>query len=307
MDYIDDEIGVKGKFFRVRSISINGLILIVRGRFLRIMGLKEEEFQDLTEPVKVIEILRGLKKKPDLFTFKQRFPDVSSHYDFHTEYESIAVLNTSSYKDWAENRINQNTKRAIEKAKKKGIQVKVAKFDRSFIEGMIEIFNESPIRQNKPFWHYGKDYATIEREFSKYLFREEIIGAYWEGQLIGFIFLSNAGNYAIPTQILSKMAHRDKGVMNILVAKAVEMCEEKKIPFIVYGDWQESGLTEFKRRNGFEKVDIPRYYVPLTLKGKAAILIGLHRGWAGLLPKRLKQVLLNMRSVWYAHKRGVDH
>jgi len=38
----------------------------------------------------------------------------------------------------------------------------------------------------------------------------------------------------------------------------------------IYND-PKSSLTEFKRRNGFEQVLLPRYYIPLTLKGKIAL------------------------------------
>ena len=44
----------------------------------------------------------------------------------------------------------------------------------------------------------------------------------------------------------------------------------------VYND-PNSSLTEFKRRNGFEKVLLPRYYIPLTLKGKLAQRCQFHR------------------------------
>ena len=45
-----------------------------------------------------------------------------------------------------------------------------------------------------------------------------------------------------------------------------------------------SSLTEFKRRNGFSRVDFPRYYVPLTTVGGLALALGIHRGWQNLLP-----------------------
>ena len=303
MEYQYDEIGFKGTFTKVKTVQFNGLKLVIRGHFLKVVRIKEEDFQDMKEPYKVIEILHDLKSKPDILTFKQRFPNITPCYDFHSEFESIAVLDARNFDNWVKNKINQNSKRAIEKAKKNGVEVRVVNFDRPLIEGMIEIFNESPIRQNRPFWHYGKDYETIEREFSKFLFREIIIGAFWKEKLIGFIFLAFAGNYAVLTQILSKTSHRKLGAVNILLAKAVEICEKRSVPYIVYGNWQDSGLTEFKRRNGFEKVNIPRYYVPLTLKGRIAISLGLHHGLINLLPKQFKLILLGAQSRWHARKK----
>ena len=90
------------------------------------------------------------------------------------------------------------------------------------------------------------------------------------------------------------------------LAKAIEICIEKQIPYILYGSWQESGLTEFKRRNGFVKAEIPRYFVPITLLGRIAIRLRLHRGWAQILPNPLKRILLDFRSRWtgLCNRRG---
>ena len=60
--------------------------------------------------------------------------------------------------------------------------------------------------------------------------------------------------------------------MNALIAKAAEVCEQKGISHLIYGQFiygnkRRSSLVEFKRRNGFEQVNFPRYYIPLTLKG----------------------------------------
>jgi len=30
---------------------------------------------------------------------------------------------------------------------------------------MTAIFNESPTRQGRKFWHYGKDFATVKKQF----------------------------------------------------------------------------------------------------------------------------------------------
>ncbi len=69
----------------------------------------------------------------------------------------------------------------------------------------------------------------------------------------------------------------------------------------VYND-PDSSLTEFKRRNGFEKVLLPRYYIPLTAKGKIALKLGFHRGVVKNIPKPLLRRLLKMRSFWNARR-----
>ena len=102
------------------------------------------------------------------------------------------------------------------------------------------------------------------------------------------------------------MKHYDKRPANALIAKAVEICAQKGISHLVYYSYiyndPKSSLTEFKRRNGFEKVLLPRYYIPLTAKGKIALNLGLHRGLVKTIPNPLLSHLLRFRSLWNAHR-----
>ena len=122
---------------------------------------------------------------------------------------------------------------------------------------MTSIFNETPIRQGRHFLHYGKDFETVKRQFSRFLFREEIFGAYVGEELVGFIMLADAGRYAFLGQIISKIARRDLAPNNALLAKAVERCAEKGIPYLVYALWLDDGLGDFKRSNGFQNLIFP--------------------------------------------------
>ena len=56
-----------------------------------------------------------------------------------------------------------------------------------------------------------------------------------------------------------------------------------------------SSLVEFKRRNGFERLDFPRYYLPLTLKGRIYVALRLYRGAVGLLPAPVLRLVLKIR------------
>lgn len=70
----------------------------------------------------------------------------------------------------------------------------------------------------------------------------------------------------------------------------------------VYGNKTNNTLTEFKRRNGFEKIDLPRYYIPLTLKGAVAMKLKLHLGLLGILPGGVINFLRGLRSRYYEIK-----
>jgi hypothetical protein len=63
-----------------------------------------------------------------------------------------------------------------------------------------------------------------------------------------------------------------------------------------YGNKTKSPLTEFKRRMGFDKAEFPRYFIPLNLKGEIVIRLRLHRGMLGLLPGRVINLLLWLRT-----------
>jgi hypothetical protein len=286
------------------NMTINGKRIMIEGKVLRIAKLdpwfQQEWFEDVENPEMLIDALQKSKDRPDILTFWQRLPNTEPKYSYPMELDSIAALPIKSYSFWWENKIDRKVRNKIRKAEKNGVLIKPATFDDRFVQGMTSIFNETPIRQGRRYLHYGKDFETIKREFSRFLFREEIFGAYLGEELVGFIMLAYAENYAFLGQIVSKIAHRDLAPNNALLAKAVERCAEKGLPYLVYALWLEDSLGDFKRSNGFQKFDLPRYYVPLTSKGKLALKLGLHRGWKGAVPKQLIKPLKKLRRRWYA-------
>jgi hypothetical protein len=280
-------------------MATNDKRILIEGKILRIARLEQEWYEDIEDPQTLINELGSTEPKPDILTFWQRFPDTEPKYSYTMEPDSIAVLPIKSYSFWWEKQIERKARNKIRKAQKKGLTVRMASFDDTFVHGMTSVFNETPIRQGRRFLHYGKDFETIKREFSRFLFREEIFGAYLGKELVGFIFLADAGGYTFLGQIISKIAHRDLAPNNALLAKAVERCAEKGIPYLAYALWLDDGLGDFKRSNGFQKFDLPRYFVPLTRRGKLALKLGIHRGWKAAIPKRLRKPLKKLRRRWY--------
>ena len=163
---------------------------------------------------------------------------------------------------------------------------------------MVGIFNETPVRQGRPFFHYGKDFETVKRQFSRLIFRETIIGAYFQDELIGFIMMDIYDRFARMTQIISYMKHRDKQTNNALVAKAIEICAARGLPHLCYGFWTADSLSEFKLHCGFRKTAVPRYYIPLTFKGKIALALHLHEGLRARLPAPIRRGLKAVRKRW---------
>ena len=297
--------GLQGRYPQLESVialgnmEIDGKEIKIEGRMTRIACLDQQWFEDVDKPEMLVDALRKTEPVPDILTFWQRLPETKPKYSYKMEPDSIAALPITSYSNWWDKQIDGAARNKVRKAQKRGVVVKATEFDDTFVQGITSIFNETPIRQGRRFLHYGKDFETVKRQFSRYLFREEILGAYLGEELVGFIMLADAGKYAVLGQIISKIGHRDVAPTNALLAKAVERCAEKDIPHLAYAYWLDDGLGEFKRSNGFQKFDLPRYFVPITRKGELALNLGLHRGWKAALPNPIKSPLKKLRKFWH--------
>lgn len=284
------------------TMQVENKKVLITGRFFKIARMEDEWYETIDNPKVFLQEIKSKQKKADIFTFRQWTLEQTPKYDYYMEWEDIAVLSIKSYDHWWSKQINSSTRSAVRKSVKKEVVIREAEFDDDFVKGMVSIFNESPVRQGKPFWHFGKNIETVRKEFSKYLFREDLLGAYYKDELIGFVMLGHGKNFAFLGQILSKIEHRDKAPNNALIAKAVEMCDSKKLPYLVYAFWNAGSLVDFKRHNGFERVSLPRYYVPLTVKGQVILKLGLHRGPQRILPEKLRAQLIQLRSNWYRRR-----
>jgi hypothetical protein len=292
---------IKGQPTAIDCLRIDGQTFSVNRNPFSLVSLADEWYEDVRTPYALIEALKKHSgATPDIFTFWQRLPDLDPKYPFYCEWESIAVLPVISFDHWWTEQISSRTRNLIRKAKKDGLEVRQTTYDDNFVRGMTDIFNETPVRQGRRFWHYGKNFETVKRQFSRFISREEMIGAYHKGEMVGFMMVGDAGRFALTGQILSKLKHRDKATNNALIAKAVELCENKSWPYLVYLYWSDTSLSEFKRRCGFRETKVPRYFVPLTPKGELALRLGLHRGWKAAIPNRVWDSLRKMRAHWYS-------
>jgi len=303
------EIRVKGKTVSVPSVTIDCRTVIASGKWLKIAAAQDEELiegETVRDPQAFIERLKDTRLKADIFTFGQRLPETASKYDYHTEWDNLAVIPISTFKDWWDSRVESSVRRAVRKAAKSGVVVKTVEFSDEFVQGIVSINNETPVRQGKPFWHYQKSFEEVKAENSTYPDRNIFLGAYFEDELVGFIRIIVINKEATIIQILSKVKHSDKRPTNALIAKAVEVCEQMGFSYLTYCNYvyndPDSSLTEFKRRNGFEQVLVPRYYIPLTPKGEIALKLGIHRGLVKIMPQSLVKQLLRARMYWNSRK-----
>ena len=287
-------------------MNVCGRDIQVQGKLLRIARLDGDKYKFLEDPEPVLAGLRGRDTRVDLFTFMQRLPDTEPKFNYPMEWDNLAVLPVSTFEYWWTKQIGFKARNKAKQAAKKGVIVREAPFDEAFAKGIWEIYNESPVRQGRRFPHHGKSLETISKMSSTFLDTSIFIGAYLEEKLIGFIKLTtdDSRTQAGMMHIVSMIQHRDKAPTNALVAQAVRSCADRGISHLVYSNFaygkkERSTLSDFKERNAFQRINLPRYYVPLTNLGWAAFRMGLHHKLVDRLPEPLLAKARDFRYSWY--------
>lgn len=219
------------------------------------------------------------------------------------------MLPVSTFDAWWSGQIDGKTRNMVRKGQKKGLETRVVQFDDALLHGICDIYNECPVRQGRRFPHYRKDPEKVRRETITFLERSYFLGAFLGEKLIGFAKLvtDETRTQAGLMSIISMIEHRDKAPANMLVAEAVRCCAESNILFLwystfIYGQKGKDSLTEFKEHNGFGRVDLPRYWIPLTAVGRVALRLGLQHRMLDRVPEPILAKLRDFRSSWYERK-----
>jgi hypothetical protein len=273
--------------------------LVVSGRLLRVARLRHEYFEYLDDPLAFVAALQQTEPFADVVTFLQEAHYPRPAYSFHQEEARISVLSFKNYKDWWTN-LHFKVRNKARQSEKKGVELRPAQLNAEFVRGVKGIYDESPIRQDRRFPHYGKTLERLTEDLSSFPECTSLTGAYYQDELVGFMKLFEGKEIMRTVHIIAKLAHRDKCVMDALVAKAVELSDQKGIRHLHYGDWAYRGLGVFRAKFGFEPHPCPRYYVARTARGKAMLRFGFHHRVKERLPQRLIDELVGLRSRWYA-------
>ena len=289
---------------RPQSVVVEGQPVIVRGKWVKIASVHDEEWKEgqvVGSPELFLKGLKASNLEADIFTFCQKLPETQPKYSYYFEWDNAAAISLSTYESWWKDILSQDTRRNIRLANKRGVSIRILNIDDDLIRGIADIYNETPIRQGKRFIHYGKEFETVKKEHSTLLDRSEFLGAFYKDELIGFIKLVFMGPVAGILNIVSKISHIDKRPTNALISKAVEESIKHGASFLTYikfayGNKFPDSLAEFKRRNGFVQINYPRYYIPLTLKGNILLKLKLHRGLLGSLPPFIIKTFIGIRT-----------
>ncbi len=291
-----------------RFIEAHGRSIKVEGNLIRVARVDGEKYRFLDDPESVIQGLKNCGTRVDLFTFMQRLPESAPKFSFPMEWDNFAALPISTFENWWK-QVGPKTRNMARLGEKRGLRIAEVPFDDSLVRGIWEIHNETPIRQGKQFPHYGMSLERAREYAGTFLADSIFIGAFVDDKIVGFakLTIDESRTQAGLMHILSMVAHRDKAPTNALIAAAVRACVERSIPYLVYanfsyGNKQTDSLSVFKQHNGFSRVDVPRYYVPLSPLGKAALRLGLHHNLLDRIPEPLIAKLRELRSAWYHRK-----
>ena len=300
---------VREQWVTVPALEVDGKTIIVKGNRIKLAAVHEEDWLEtgIEDPERCISRLkeeRASGLRADIFTFAQSLDAMVPRYDYPCEWDSIAALPTHNFKEWWD-KLPQETRKNVRRSQKRGVIVKEVELDDDVIRGLVDLNNDSPLRQGRPYTHYGKDFDRVKEDQASFPGRSGFICAYFGEELVGYMKIVYRGDVASILHLLPKASHQDKRPANALIAKAVEVCESKGISHLIfgkfnYGNKRDNPLREFKIRNGFEEVLVPRFYVPLTTWGKCCVALKLHRGLVGILPHRVITLGVSARAKWYS-------
>lgn len=305
------EVSVAGVWSTVPALRVEDKNIIIRGTWLKRALIDAEEWleSEVRDPALYVESLRKARLRnfqADLFTFAQKPPDSAPRFRYPMSFDSVAIVAIPSFKAWWE-ALPQESRKNARRAEKRGVAVDLRLLDDRLVHDIVELNNDSPVRQGKRFVHYGKTPEQVRRDQATFLDRSDFICAYYGAELVGFMKVVYRGDVASILQILPKASHHDKRPANAMLAKAVQQCAARGVPYLTYGQFnygnkRASSLREFKERNGFRELLLPRYYIPLTINGRLGIKANLHRGFMGVIPPTVIRAGLALRTKWYDMK-----
>ena len=302
------EISVRGKWIRVPAMEFDGKMIVVRGKRIKLAVVHDEELLDteLGNPEACIEKLReqmtdGLRA--DIFTFSQKLPDTTPRHSYPFDLDSIAAVKTSNFKEWWEN-LPQESRKNVRRSQKRGVTISVREFNDDLIRGIVGINNDSAMKQGRPNDHYGKSLEQVRKDQESFQGRSDFICAHVGDEMIGYLKIVYRGQVAALLNLTCKASQFDKRPSNALLTKGMEICEQKGITHLTYGKFnygnkRDNPLREFKTRNGFEEILVPRFYVPLTTWGAFCTRLKLYRGLVGILPGNILALATGARAKWY--------
>ena len=154
-------------FREILAVDAELDLLAIRKKLIVKIARDQREYERSVIPR--AELFQKLSERgADVFEFLERSwcrkvqnPDKS----WAKSEDNVALLHLSSYDEWWKN-IDKKTRNIIRKAEKSGITTSVAQPDEKLAEGIWKIWNETPIRQDRGFPHYGASLEEVKRAYA---------------------------------------------------------------------------------------------------------------------------------------------
>jgi GT2 family glycosyltransferase len=303
----------KGRLRWKPAVQVGGCTVVASGRAWRHGHVHDENWFDgdaVGDPQGFVRALRQSPLALDLCTFRVGAAGVVPDAPHRLHEELLAVIDVRDPTAWWAD-VPQQTRKNVRRAERRGLVVREVAFDEALVRGIRRIYDETPVRQGRPFWHHGKDLEAVRRENATFLDRAGFLGAYVGDELVGFLKWVRVGRRARIMQILALVREQDRRPTMALIAHAVAVAHAQGLEALVYdrmvyGNKAASPMTEFKRRMGFRPVAQPHVTVALTWRGRAVLALGLHRPLAERLPGPVVEGLLGWRrrvlEWWQRHR-----
>ena len=265
----------------------------VRKRFGVRIARDLKEYEKSVYPSNIL-ISKLSERAVDIFTFVERkwcCPIVDPPITWKRTKDNVGLLEIKDFENWW-SAIGKKTRNMVRKAEKNGVKVSLSPVNDRLATGIWKIYNETPIRQERAFPHFGESLETVRNNICMAK-KSTFISATIEDDIVGFIQILFGDKIAILSNILSLQKYYDRAINNALLAKAVEICACSGNKWLMYGRiGNHPSLDRFKENNGFFKYDLSRFYIPLTNKGKVAILFGLQQEAKDALPQSIKALAI---------------
>ena len=194
------------------SLDVEGRTVIIKGKWLRIASVSGDRWMEgevIPDPETFFHSLKQAPTSIDLFTFAQKLPDTAPC--------PLVLYRMGKRGRHPDGRLQGLVGKPRPPPKKRertfaapnagAWSCSSVEFTDDLVRGIKEIYDESPVRQGRRFWHYGKDLQVIKAENRTHLERSELLGAFREGELIGFLKMVYVGTAAYVMQIVAKNVH----------------------------------------------------------------------------------------------------
>lgn len=302
-----NEVYSKDRLPQATGLDVEDYTIVITGKWLKIASVRSEAWlsAEIPNPDRCVSELIRHKDQlgADIFTFAQKLPTTSPKHSYPMEWDSVAAIRLTSFDEWWKG-LPQATRKNVRRSPKRGVVVSIREFTDEIVNYLLELHGVSPVKQGKRNRQFGKSYAELKKDYSSFLDRSDFICAYFGEELIGLLKIVYCGQVATILNLEAKATHNDKRPANALIAKAVELCTARQMAYLTYGRFHYGNkrgdpLNEFKSRNGFGEIRVPRFYVPLTNWGWLCMKIGVHRGLLGVLPSWAIRLLVDLRAQWY--------